>query len=124
MPVTVVVDGRPLVAYERAYIAGGRVFAPVSPLLTRLADRLWFEGDTLVVGRGARRVRVPLAPAAAGRLEATYVTIGPVLRGLGASVRYDAAAQRLTVSVAPRAEVGSPAPFDPAAPTVAPQIRR
>jgi hypothetical protein len=119
-PVTVLVDGRPLAAYERAYVANGRVFAPVSPLLTDVADRLWFEGDTLVVERGGRRVRVRLAAASAARLGAAYVMVGPVLRALGASVRYDPGAARLTVQVPLRAEIASPTPFDPAASSVAP----
>ncbi len=55
-PVTIVVDGHPLAAYVRAYVVGGRIYAPVSPLLTRLADRLWIDGRTLVVERGDRRV--------------------------------------------------------------------
>jgi hypothetical protein len=119
-PVTVLVDGHPLAAYERAYVAGGRVFAPVSPLLTRLADRVWFEGDTLVVERGTRRVRIPLAPASAGQLGAAYVMVGPVLRALGASVRYEPALRRVTVSTPLPAAVASPTPFNPGAPSVSP----
>lgn len=118
--VTVIVDGSPLAAYERAYVAGGRVFAPVDPLLTRVADRLWFDGDTLVVERGARRVRVPLASAWAARLGAAYVMAAPVLRALGATVNYQAVARRLVVGVPAHAGVASPLPFDPAAPSVPP----
>lgn len=114
------VDGRPLAAYERSYVAGGRFFAPVSPLLTRLADRLWFEGDALVVERGSRRVRIPLAPASAGQLGAAYVMMGPVLRALGASVRYDPGSRRVTVSIPVRGAVTSPTPFNASASSVAP----
>lgn len=111
-PVTILVDGRPLAAYERAYLAGGRIYAPVSPLLTRLADRLWIDGRTLVVERGDRRVRVPLL--------GDYVMIGPVLRAFGAAAHYDPATGRLTVSLPLRSAVGSPTPFDPAVPSTAP----
>jgi hypothetical protein len=86
----------------------------------RVADRLWFEGATLVLERDGRRVRVPLSAASAARLGAAYVMVGPVLRALGASVRYDAAAARLIVSVSAHAGVASPTPFNPAAPSIAP----
>ena len=119
-PVTVLVDGRPLAAYERAYVARGRVFAPVSPLLTRVVDRLWFDGqhDGARARRAARSRALP--PAAAARLENAYVMVGPVLRELGIAVRYEAAGQRLSVSTPGHGAVASPTPFNPAAPTVAP----
>ncbi|HVN68845.1 MAG TPA: hypothetical protein VMU38_04210 [Candidatus Binatia bacterium] len=119
-PVTVLLDGRPLAAYVRAYVANGRVYATASPLLTRVADRFWLDGATLVLERGERRVRVALPPSLAGQLDAAYVAAGPPLRALGASVRYDAGARRLTVSTSTRGAIASPTPFDPAAPSVAP----
>jgi hypothetical protein len=119
-PVTVLVDGRPLRAYAHAYVAGGRVFAPVDPLLTQLADRLWFEGNTLVVQRGERRVRVPIAGGPAAALEGAYVAAGPVLQQLGIAARYDAAAHRLLVRVGERETVASPTPFSATPPAVVP----
>jgi len=116
----VLVDGSPLRAYARAYIANGRVFAPVDPLLTRLADRLWFEGDTLIVQRGGRRVRVPVAGGPAAALDGAYVPAGPVLAELGVAARYDSATHRLLVRVGEREIVATPTPFNPAAPAVAP----
>ncbi len=119
-PVTVLLDGKPLAAYVRAYVAAGRVFVPVDPVLTRVADRLWFEGDTLVIQRGARRVRVRLAPSYPSDLDAAYVAAAPALRGLGAVLRYDPAARRLDVRLPQDAQVASPTPFNPALPTAAP----
>jgi hypothetical protein len=119
-PVTVLIDGRPLRAYARAYVVDGRVFAPVDPLLTRLADRLWFEGDTLVVQRGSRRVRVPLAGGTAAALDGAYVAAGPVLQRLGVAARYDAATHRLLVRVGEREVVASPTPFNATVPSVMP----
>jgi hypothetical protein len=116
----VLIDGRPLPAYVRAYVEGGRVFAPVAPVLTRLADRLWFEGNELVIQRGERRVRVRLGAELAGQLDTTYVPAGPTLRALGASVQYDASAHRLVVRLHAPATVTSPSPFNPAAPSSAP----
>ncbi|MGC1382056.1 MAG: hypothetical protein WA814_13660 [Candidatus Baltobacteraceae bacterium] len=119
-PVTVEVDGRPLAAYVRAFAAGGRVFAPVSPLLEQLADRLWFEGSTLVIERAGRRVRVALGKGFSGDLNALYVPAGPVLRALGASVRYEPAARRLEVRLPAAGGIASPTPFNPQAPLIAP----
>ncbi len=116
------IDGRPLVGYSHAYLVGARVFAPVAPLLTDLADRLWYEGDTLVVERGDRRVRVRLAPAFGGQFDAAYVAVGPALRALGASVRYEAKERRLVVATSSRDVIATPTPFNPAAPSVAPSI--
>lgn len=119
-PVTLVVDGRPLPAYAHAYVRAGRVFTPVDPLLTRLADRIWFEENDLVVERGGRRVRVPLPRDGTPALNAVYVPAGPVLRALGVAVRYDALAHRLIIGVPARAVVASPTPFNPAIPSVSP----
>lgn len=119
-PVAVLIDGRPLAAYVHAYLAGGRVFAPVTPLLTRLADRVWFDGDTLVFERDGRRIRVRVAPVFPGELDGTYVPAGPVLRALGDSVRYDARSRSLEVRTRAAQSVASPTPFNPAAPSVAP----
>jgi hypothetical protein len=119
-PVSIVVDGRPLAAYVRAYEFEGRVYAPVSPLLTRLADRVWSQGNTLVIVRGNARVRVALLHARAGPLDGDFVAVGPVLRALGASVQYEPAVRRLIVRVPSRAVVESPTPFNPSAPSVRP----
>jgi len=118
-PVTIVVDGRPLAAYVRAYLYAGRVLAPARPLLTQVADRLWFDGDMLVVERGARRVRVPVDRALRGRLDSLYVTVGPVLRGIGAQVSYDPVGRRMTVR-SPGQSLASPTPFNPALPSPPP----
>ncbi|MBV8530893.1 MAG: hypothetical protein JO104_06215 [Candidatus Eremiobacteraeota bacterium] len=118
-PVTVLLDGRPLASYEPAVLAHGRVLVPVSPLLTRAADRLWFDGDTLVLERAGRRVRVRMAAASVTQLDSAYVAAGPVLRALGVPVRYDPMMHRLVVSTPPQA-VGSPTPFNAALPSVVP----
>jgi hypothetical protein len=118
--VTVLVDGRPLAAYVRAYESDGRVYAPVAPLLTRLADRFWFEGDTLHIERAGRGVSVRLEPRFRGELDGTYVPAGPVLRALGAAVRYDPSARRLAVTLPKERALASPSPFDPSQRGVAP----
>jgi hypothetical protein len=119
-PVGVLIDGRPLTAYVRAYVSGGHVYAPVAPLLTRLADRFWFEGETFVVQRGGRSVRIRMTPQYRGELDAAFIPVGPVLAALGATVRYDSTAHRLMVRLPARTVVGSPTPFNPGVPSVAP----
>jgi hypothetical protein len=116
----VLIDGRSLPAYARAYVFGGRVYVPVAPLLTHLADRLWFDGNTLVAQRGTRSVRIRIEPRYRGELNGAYVPAGPVLVALGASVRYDGEMHRLIVTVPTRAVVASPTPYNAAAPSVAP----
>jgi hypothetical protein len=92
----------------------------VDPLLTRLADRLWFDDGVLIAQRGERRVRVTLTQGHSSAFNATYVPAGPVLRALGVAVRYDASTRRLIVGLSPRAVVASPTPFNPALPSVSP----
>jgi hypothetical protein len=119
--VAVIVDGRPLAAYQRAYLADGRVFVPAAPLLLRIADRFWLDGDTLVAERDGRRAHVRLSPRAAGELNLAYVAAGPVLRTLGAAVRYEAVGRRLVVTLPARGVLASPTPFDRVAPSAAPR---
>ncbi|HEY1975661.1 MAG TPA: hypothetical protein VGG89_03880 [Candidatus Baltobacteraceae bacterium] len=117
-PVTMLVDGRPLPAYFRAYVVEGRVFAPLEPVLLRLADRAWIEGSTLVIERDGRSVRV-LLPGGK-RSEGAYVAVGPLVRRLGEAVAYDGHRRVLEVwTEAPM--VTAPTPFDATTPTVPPR---
>jgi hypothetical protein len=117
-PVTILIDGRPLEGYSRAYLARDRVFAPVEPLLTTVADRIWYDGSALIIERGARRVVVRLG-ASPNELDSTFVPAGAVLRALGASVWFDPKKHRLVVRLPARA-VATPTPFDPTAPSAPP----
>lgn len=120
-PVAVWLDGKPLAAYVRAYVAAGRAYVPVFPVVTRVADRLWFEGNTLSIERRGVLVRVSAVPGPVPTLEGAYVAAGAVLRALGVTVHYDQAARRLDVRVPEGGLVSSPAPFDPARASVAPR---
>ena len=117
-PVTMLVDGRPLPTYFRAYVADGRVFAPLEPVLLRLADRAWIEGSTLVIQRDGRFVRV-LLPGG-DRSESAYVAVGPLLRGLGDAIAYDGKRRLLEVWTA-ASTVSLPTPYDAQAPSQAPR---
>jgi hypothetical protein len=112
-PVTVRLDGRPLPSYVRAYVADGRVFAPVRPLLSRLADRLWFEGNVLVIVRDGRSVRIPLGTRTPDALDSAFVTIGPVLRALGETVTYDTQQRLLDVRTTRSEGIAAEPPFVP-----------
>jgi hypothetical protein len=118
-PVTVAYAGRPLSAYHAAYLAGGHVFAPIRPYLTQLADRLWYEGTTLVLARDGREVRIRLMPREPDALDTAYVPIAAIARGLGARVGYDAGRLEIDPCVLPAA---TPTPFDANAPSVAPSM--
>jgi hypothetical protein len=117
-PVTILIDGRPLEGYSLAYVAQNRVYVPVEPLMTAVADRIWYEGDSLVIVRGTRRVAVRLGRSP-GELDSTFVPAGAVLRALGASVRFEPAEHRLVVHL-PSLAIATPTPFDPNAPSVSP----
>lgn len=108
-PVTMLVDGQPFPTYFRAYVVEGRVFAPLEPILLRLADRAWIDGSTLVISRDGRTVRV-LLPGG-DRSEGAYVEVGPLVRQLGDAVAFDGRRRILEVWT-PGSTVASPTPFD------------
>jgi hypothetical protein len=110
-PVTVLVDGRPLSSYARAYLQNGRVFVPLAPILLRLTDRAWFEDSVLVLQRDGRRVRVAVPRGYADALETTFVAIGPIVRRLGDAVVYDARIGRLQIRTPRPAGVATPTPY-------------
>ena len=114
------VDGRPLPAYQRAYVECGRVFAPLAAVVLRVADRVWLENDTLVIQRDGRRVRVRVGASYPQRMGSTYVAVGPLLRQLGEAVDYQRAGRRLEVTTV-RPTVAQPSPFAANAPSVPPR---
>jgi hypothetical protein len=107
----VLVDGRLLSSYARAYVQEGRVFMPIAPLMLRVTDRAWFEGSDLVLQRAQRRVRVRIPRGDAQELETTFVAVGPLLRQLGDDVIYDARNQRLQIRTPRTTIVTTPTPY-------------
>jgi len=116
--VTVEVNGCPIRAYHRPYAAGGHVFAPLRPFVTRVADRMWYEGDTLVIAREGHEVRIRLRPRTPDALDRTYVPLAAVLRDLGVTVSYES--RRFQIHLA-RTVLATPSPFNAALPSVAPR---
>jgi len=109
--VAILVNGAPVATYVHPYEAHGEVFAPVRPFLTRFADRLWFDGGTLVIERGGRLVRVPLPARMPDALDRAYVAIAPILRALGERVEYDPQRRLVEVRSACSAPIAAPTPF-------------
>ncbi len=122
VPVTVRLDGRPLPAYVSAYDAGGRVYAPVRPAIALLADRLWFDGNVLVIVRDGRIVTIRLAGRSPDALDAAYVPVAKLLRALGERVSYSPRERSLDVTSRDRTAVAPPTPFDGSAPSAAPHV--
>lgn len=116
--VAITIDGRPVLAYHAAYLFGGHVYAPLRPFVTRIAYRVWYEGDSLLIARGDHQVRIRLRPRQPSSLDVVYVPLASIMRALGVAVSYqprhlDVRAQYLPLS--------SPTPFDSALPSAAPQ---
>ena len=120
--VTVLLDGRLIQAYARPYEVGGRIYAPVAPFLTGIVERFDYEGDTLVLQRGGRTIRMRVARVAPDALDRTYIAIAPALRSLGVHVRYDARRRTLELSAPEDREIATPAPFNLHAPQVTPRV--
>ena len=113
MPVAVVVDGRPLPAYVRAYVARGRAFVPLEPLLSRVTRSFWFDADggLVVLRADGSLVRVRLPARLPEELDVAYVPIAPVLRAIGVDVDYLRSAATLEVRTPGRAAVATPTPY-------------
>jgi hypothetical protein len=109
-----------MAAYVRAYFFEGRVYAPLSPLVTRLADRVWFDGPDAIIQRDGHRIRVKSAAVDPAALHGVYVAVGPVLRALGATVRYEPSGHRLAVQLAEHTVVALPTSFNPREPSPMP----
>ncbi|MBV8117457.1 MAG: hypothetical protein JOY69_00875 [Candidatus Eremiobacteraeota bacterium] len=108
--VTVSVDGRNLVAYVHAEIRDGRVVAPLS-LVRMLVDRMWLDGEMLVVERAGRRARLPFTVRFAGSIDVSRVEIASLLRAVGDTVCYRASTRRLEVRTPRALPLASATPF-------------
>ena len=115
---TVVVDGRPIESYNGAYATAGRVYAPLRPFVTALADRIWFDGNVLVIVRDGHTVTIRMQSRAPDALDHAYVPLAPVLRSLGEIVQFETG--RVIVRTPAIPTVASPTPFDPAVPSASP----
>jgi hypothetical protein len=112
----------------------GHAMAPLAPVIARIADVVTLAGDDVTLVRGTRtcrfRIGSPVFACDAMRADAgvtpfardgiVYLPLATVARAFGGSVTYDARSATLAIALPPRAGLATPAPFDPAAPQVAP----
>ena len=99
--VTVVVDGRIVAAAQPARLVAGTVLAPLVPFAWALAQRISVdpEAGSITIARGSASLTMDFPPADGGAL----IPLGTAARGLGDSVRYDAASRTLFIATpAPR----------------------
>jgi len=114
--VSVVVDGSFVPSVPPATLRGGRVIAPLE-LVVRIADRVESDGGVVTARRGARTCSVRALPAS----DPVQVVLAPLARCLGAvHIGWDGRTKTLSLAFGGPADVRTPAPFDPAAPQVAP----
>lgn len=118
----ILLNGAALQSYNRPYIAGGRVCAPVAPYITRIADRIGFERGALVASRAGLTVRIRAPRFEPQDLSRSYVPVVTVFTGLGARVHYDAQRHVLEVQLPRAAGVKPVPPFQPPQPHVRPTL--
>lgn len=116
----ILLNGTALQAYNHPYVAGGRVFAPVAPYITRIADRIGFDRGALVASRGGLTVRMRAAQFEPQDLSRSYVPVAALFTGLGARVHYDAQRHVLEVQLSRAATVTHVPPFQAPQPHVRP----
>jgi hypothetical protein len=115
--VTVLVDGSFVPSVPPASLRDGHVVAPLE-LVARIADRVEISADgTIAARRGERECVARPLPGS----DPALVALAPLARCLGAShVAWDAAGKTLALAFGEPVVVRTLAPFDPAAPQVAP----
>nr|MDQ6931350.1 hypothetical protein [Candidatus Eremiobacteraeota bacterium] len=121
IPIAILLNGTPLQSYNRPYVLGGQVLAPVAPYVTRIADRIAYSGGVMIVSRGRARIAIRSTQTDPAGLQAVYVPIAGVLRGLGARVTFDRMHRVLDIEIHSRAEVQTMSPQG-SAPAVAPTM--
>jgi hypothetical protein len=89
IPVAIMLNGTPLRSYNPPYLLHGRVEGPVAPYLTRIADRIGYEGSVMIIVRAGVAVRIRTGVHDPKSLQALYVPLAAALRALGARITYD-----------------------------------
>jgi hypothetical protein len=108
--VTVVIDGRPVVASTPALLFGGSVSAPIDPFARLIATRIAVDGErgSITIERDGKRVTFNVPYVRDGR---TRIPLGATARALGDSVSYDAATHVLRIDSPPPAPLATMTPF-------------
>jgi hypothetical protein len=108
--ITVVVDGRPVVAPKPAVLVGGMVSAPIDPYARLVATKITLDDrrGSVTFERGAARVTINV-PYVRG--DQARIPLGALARALGNSVRYDGAARTLEIDSPPLEPVATMSPY-------------
>lgn len=122
LAVSVLLDGRRLLAYAPALVIAGRTYAPVAPYLTSIAQSVSYVDGALIVQRAGREVKICMPSVEPGALDFAYVPIAPLLRDLGANVRYDARDRTLEIRLPHAVDVETPPPWSAQSPHVVPRV--
>jgi len=120
IPVAILLNGSPLQTYNRPYLSGGRIRAPIAPYVTRIADRIALERGALLVTRGGQTFRIRTGAFDPQSLPRVYVEVVPLHRRFGARVVYDSQRHVLDVQLPRRRDVLPGAPLQSAQPHVTP----
>ncbi|MFN2527472.1 MAG: hypothetical protein ABR584_01985 [Candidatus Baltobacteraceae bacterium] len=118
--IVIMLNGSPLRSYNPPYLIHGRIEAPVAPFLTRIADRIGYAGETMIIVRGNASVRILTGRHDPKSLQAVYVPIAGVLRALGTRVNYDPSRRVLDIQTGGKRPVQTMQPYQVASPLPAP----
>lgn len=113
-------NGSPLQSYNHAYLRAGHVEAPVAPYLTRVADRITYAGEVMIIRRGISEVRIRTGSGDPKSLQALYVPVAPILRALGAQVSFDKQAGVLEIHIRASQLIQTMSPYPRDAPGMRP----
>ncbi|GAC1614480.1 MAG: hypothetical protein NVS9B12_15310 [Vulcanimicrobiaceae bacterium] len=97
-------------SYNPPYFVRGHVEAPVAPYVTHVADLIGYTGAVMIVRRGPAEVRIRTGARDPKSLQALYVPVAVILRGLGATVSYDAHRRVLQIEMRTNFAVGTMRP--------------
>ncbi len=109
--VSIAINGTRVQSYRAAYLARGRVMAPIEPYLTMVAASVERRGTNVLARRGDRFSQCQERNG--------YVPLGLLLRSLGVQLLYDPATRVLSIRT-PRTPLETATPFNPAVPRVPP----
>jgi hypothetical protein len=109
--VTIVLNGSIVASVASARIGAGRVVAPLSPIVVRLASSVSYDPATatVTIQRNDRRIVVP---AAFVEDDMPFVELGPIVQRLGGSATFDTRTKTLAINMRAADPIATPAPFD------------